>query len=111
MFERERIGTIDVIHGVDALVTEHLEPFVELLDECADEGQPKAVLDLRDVPLIDSAGLETLLDMQEKFEGYGGALKLLISNGLCKDILDVTGVDSHFEVFADVREAVGSFAE
>lgn len=111
MFERERMGTIDVIQGVDALVAEHLEPFVELLDQCANEGQPRAVLDLRDVPLIDSAGLETLLDMQEKFEGCGGALKLLVSNGLCKDILDATGVDSRFEVFGDTREAVGSFVE
>lgn len=111
MFERERVGAVDVIHGADALVTEHLEPFVELLDGCVEEGQPKAILDLTEVPLIDSAGLETLLEMQEKFEGYGGALKLLINSGLCRDILDATGVDSRFEVFSDKREAVGSFAE
>lgn len=111
MFEREQIGTVDVIHGADALVEEHLEPFRELLDGCVDEGQPKAVLDLRDVPLIDSAGLETLLEMQEKFEGYGGALKLLVSMGLCRDILDATGVDRQFEIFGETREAVGSFAE
>ena len=40
------------------------------------DGQPHVVLDLQGVAVIDSAGLELLLDAQEKCQRMGGALKL-----------------------------------
>ena len=111
MFQRERLGTVDVIRGADALTVQHLDQFSELLGECLDGGQPKAVLDLQQVPLIDSAGLERLLETQEQFERLGGVLKLLAPNDLCDEILTATGVREKFQVFADARDAVGSFAQ
>ena len=111
MFQRERQGTVDVIRGADALIVQHLDQFGEVLGECLDGGQPKAVLDLQQVPLIDSAGLEQLLEARERFERLGGGLKLLAPNDLCGDILAATGVGEKFEVFSDVKGAVGSFAQ
>ena len=109
MFQRERQGTVDVIRGADALIVQHLEQFAELLRECLDGGQPKAVLDLHQVPLIDSAGLELLVDFQERLQQLGGALKLAGVNPLCSDVLDVTGIRASLEVFPEVLSAVGSF--
>ena len=60
MFQRERHGTRDLIRGPDALSGSYLEQFSELLEECLSGGQPKAVLDMQQRPLIDSAGLECL---------------------------------------------------
>jgi anti-anti-sigma factor len=110
MFQRERQGAVDVIRGADALIGERLDQFGELLGECLDGGQPRAVLDLQQVPLIDSAGLERLLEAREQFEQLGGSVKLLAPNALCEDILMATGVGEKFEVFLDLKQAVGSFA-
>ena len=47
-----------------------------MLEARLERGQPLIVLDLQGVALIDSAGLELLLDVQEKCQRMGGALKL-----------------------------------
>jgi anti-anti-sigma factor len=62
------------------------------------------------VPLVDSAGLELLLDYREKFQQVGGVLKLSGMNPLCEDILSITGVGAGFEVFRESLSALGSFA-
>jgi anti-anti-sigma factor len=110
VFERHTQGTIDVIRVDDALVTEHLEQLSELLEECFGNGQPRAVLDMRESPLIDGAGLELLLEAQDDFQRRGGALKLAAPNPLCKEILSLCGVAEHLEIYSDAKTAVGSFA-
>lgn len=110
MFERRRQGAVDLIQGDDPLTAEHLPVIGRLADESLATGQPRAVLDLSRVPLFDSAGLEWLLATQERFSERGGAVKLAAPNALCRDILTVTGIDRHFDVFADSLAAVGSFA-
>ena len=69
------------------------------------------VIDLHETPLIDGAGLETLIDLREKIESRGGGVKLAAVNPLCADILRITGVGDKFEQFDVVKSAVGSFAE
>jgi anti-anti-sigma factor len=74
-------------------------------------GRPMLVIDLQQTPLMDSAGLETLIDLREKIEARGGSVKLAAVNALCADILHATGVGDKFEQFSVVKTAVGSFAE
>lgn len=99
-----------MIQGDEPLTAEQLAAVTRLCDESLAGGQPRAVLDLGHVGLFDSAAVEWLLDTQERFVQRGGALKLAAPNHLCRDILLVTGVDRHFEIFADAVTAVGSFA-
>ena len=99
-----------MIQGDESLTAENLPAVERLCDESLAGGQPRAVLDLSRVPLFDSAGLEWLLLVQEKFVQRGGAVKLAAANALCRDILTVTGVDRHFELFTDSVASVGSFA-
>jgi anti-anti-sigma factor len=111
MFGRSRQGAVDVISGDDPLNVEHVEKVAGLLEQCGGAGQPRVVLDLQNVPLIDSAGLELLLNVQDKYRQRGGALKLAVSNPLCAEILSVTGVGRHFEIFSESASAVGSFVQ
>ena len=69
------------------------------------------MFDLQGVPLLDSQGLELLLDVQDRCGQRGGSLHLAAPAILCRDILVVTGVVEHFAVFDDVLSAVGSFAQ
>lgn len=109
MFERVTQGAVDVIRGDLPLNTDHVQEVTGLLEECMRTGQPYAVLDLENVALIDSTGLELLLDFKEDFEQLGGALKLAAPNPLCEEILSVAGISESFEIFAETRSAVGSF--
>jgi anti-anti-sigma factor len=111
VFQLKKQGAVDVLHSSAALTRDSAEQLSEALQECLAHGPPRAVLDIRQTPLIDSAGLEQLLDFQEAFEERGGALKLAAPNALCRDILAVTGVASRFEVYSDVKAAVGSFVQ
>jgi anti-anti-sigma factor len=109
MFEHTKQGAIDVIFGGDPLHGEHVERLRALLAHYVQDGQPHVVLDLQGVPLIDSAGLELLLDVHEEYQRLGGAIKLASANQLCTEILKVTGVGQHFEIYPDTGAAVGSF--
>jgi len=111
VIERQRQGTIDVLRCTEAIVAEHLEELAVLVSECFAGRQPSAVLDLHMVPLIDSAGLEWLLDTGERFDRCGGVLKLAQPNELCREILACSGVGERFEVLPDVKAAVGSFVQ
>ena len=109
MFERLTQGAVDLVRGDQAINAEHVEELATLLQEIAGQGQPFVVLDLEKVPLLDSAGLELLLDYREKFQQVGGALKLSGPNPLCECILSITGVGASFEIFREPLSAVGSF--
>jgi len=111
MFERSKQGAVDVVRGDDPLNVDFVPRVLQLLQECGAHGQPRAVLDLAGVPLIDSAGLEMLLDVQEDFQRRGGALKLAVRSSLCREILSVTGVGGHFEIYPEAASAVGSFVQ
>ncbi len=109
MFERVTQGAVDVIQGDAPLNVERTDEVALLLEGCLAGGRPYVVLDLDGVPLLDGAGLELLLDFQERLQQLGGALKLAGVNPLCRDILEATGIRGSFEVFPEALSAVGSF--
>jgi anti-anti-sigma factor len=78
---------------------------------CIQKGQPRVVLNLEQVPLIDSVGLEMLMTTQMTCARHGGALRLAAPNPLCQQILEVTGVADRIEIYPDMTTAVGSFAQ
>jgi anti-anti-sigma factor len=82
-----------------------------VLEGRIDRGQPQIVLDMQGVALIDSAGLELLLDVQEKCQRMGGAMKLANLGALCREVLKATGVGARFEIFRDSGGAVRSFVQ
>jgi anti-anti-sigma factor len=109
MFERKTQGAVDVISGGDRISGDHVADLGNVFDACLNQGQPHVVVDLQGVALIDGAGLELLLDAQEKYQRMGGALKLANAGALLREIFKVTGVGTRFEMFGDARSAVRSF--
>src|SRR4051812_11651457 len=109
MFEHKCQGAVDVISGGDRISGEYVAALGSLLETRVERGQPQLVLDLQGVALIDSAGLELLLDFQEKCQRMGGALKLANVGVLCREVLKATGVGARFEIFRDSGGAVRSF--
>jgi anti-anti-sigma factor len=111
MFPFEKQGAVGVIRPKGPIEAVHCDEFKRTAVEGLGLGRPMLVVDFHDVPLVDSAGLETLVDLRHELEAKGGACKLAAVNPLCADILRVTGVGLQFEQHELVRTAVGSFAE
>src|SRR3972149_38211 len=109
MFEQKRQGAIDIIAGGDRISGDRVAELASMLDTCVKHGQPRVVLDLQGVALINSAGLELLVNVQEQYQRMGGAIKLANPGSLCGGVLKVTGVAARFEVFGDSGSAVRSF--
>lgn len=109
MFEQKRQGAIDIVSGGDRISGEHVAELGVVLENCLKRGQPRVVLDLQGVALMDSAGLELLLDTHEECQRMGGAMKLANAGSLCSEVLKVTGVGARFEVFGDTGSAIRSF--
>lgn len=66
------------------------------------------VLNLERVALVDSEGLDTLVDVHNDLEHRGQALKLIGLNEVCKDILVVTRLLNVLHVYNDLHDAVQS---
>lgn len=102
-------GTVHVIAGKEAITEPNLTELNRHLDDCLRTPPTRIVLNLSEVPLFDSLGLEWLLNSAERCAERGGQLQIAAANPLCRDILGATGVGDRFELFEDVRTAVRSF--
>ena len=111
MWEKTRHGAIDIVCGDKPLITDNIGSLRRILEECVQDGQPRLVLDFRQVSLIDSAGIELLLDVRDACARRAGCIQLAALNPLCMDILRVTGAANHFEIYGDSVAAAGSFSQ
>jgi anti-anti-sigma factor len=107
----EKQGAVSVVRPQGPLVEAQCASFLDAALNKLGQGRPMVVIDLHEVPLIDSAGLETLVEVRERIESRGGAVKLAAVNALCSDILRVTGVGQKFEQYPHIKSAVARFAE
>lgn len=78
---------------------------------CFDRGQPKLVIDMTNIPLLDSRGLEWLLEKHEQTQARGGRAVLANPTPLCMDILRVTQVAEQCGLYSDIHTAVGSYVQ
>jgi len=63
------------------------------------------VLNLANVPFIDSEGLEYLLDLQEQLAERLGQVKLVRPDENVSAILEITRLKARFEIYQDIPEA------
>ena len=81
MFEQKRQGAVDVVGGGERISGDRVAELAAMLDACVQRGQPRVVLDLQGIALVDSAGLEMLLDSHEEYQRMGGATEVGKSRG------------------------------
>ena len=111
MFKFESQGAVEVVTPELAITQENAEQLLTAIAEKSFDGQPMVVLDMTHVPMIDSAGLEALLDVQQALRESAGLLKLSGLTQLCADVFRVTGLAERFETFEDTNSAVRSFVK
>ncbi len=110
MIEYTRQGAVDLIQLRDSLTYSNVDRVRTAIEQTIKPGQPRLVLDLREMALCDSQGLELILDLRDRCVKRGGMFKLAGASHLCQDILRVTGLLDQIEHYEDSVLAAGSFA-
>lgn len=110
MISCETQGAVRVLAPSAPLTEDLAGELLSSVQKPGEIGLPQVVVDLAATPLVDSAGLDALLDARDSIRGRGGIMKLAAANPLVGDALEATGVGDHFELFETCKAAVRSFA-
>ena len=81
----------------------------ELIVDLLNAGETRFVLDLEDVPTIDSSGIGLLVRHMTMAKQRGGSVKLLKPSKFALQTLKLVRVLNLFEVFDEQQAAVESF--
>ena len=83
----------------------------ELVADLVGKGQRKILLNFVDVNYIDSSGLGNLVSSLVRVRMYAGELKLLNLTKRVHDLMQVTKLDTLFDIMDDEAVAVKSFRQ
>src|SRR5262245_56299738 len=103
-------------HGTTAVLTPHgplaadgLPEFRNQLHAAIQQRQGRVVLDFRNVPYLDSGGIETLLDACGERRSVSARPKLTHLNDTCREALHLTDALARLEVYDTVENAIRSY--
>jgi len=88
---------------------EAVDIFRQTIDEAVAVGDNQLVVNLTEMPTIDSSGIGILVKAMASAKQRGGALKLVNPSKFALQTLRLVGVLNLFEVFDDEDTAVASF--
>ena len=86
-----------------------LDRFNATITELLAEGHNRIILDLEEVPIMDSSSIGTLVRFLTKSKQSGGAIRLLKPSKFTVQTLKMVGLLSLFSTFDDLALAVASF--
>ncbi len=95
-------GTITLGRGATSLS--------QAMREAAARGDKKILINLAEVTYVDSCGIGELVSSLSGVANRGGSLKLLNPTKRVRDLLQITNLNTVFQVFEDEASAVRSFA-
>ncbi len=107
-----RVDLLEVAGRVDAATAPQLKHQIETL---FNEGRYRIVLDLANLEYISSPGLRVLIEARKRARDWkltdleGGDIRIANLPPRIKEVFDLTGFTSLFELYNDTVEAVGSF--
>ena len=82
----------------------------ETLDDLMASGDSRIVLDLADVPMVDSSGIGLLVKSLASAKQRGGTIRLLNPSKFTVQTLKMIGLLNQFELFSDQQAAIASFS-
>lgn len=107
--EQQDVGTVRVLAPFGALVDDDAQEFMTKLTRRLETGSARIVVDMHEVPYMDSAALEGLLGVSEAMADCAMSLRLSRVSPTCREILELTDCSGHFSFFENVQDAVKSY--
>lgn len=109
--QQRSVGDITVIDMSGKMTLgEGDELLRDKVNSLVQQGQKRIVLNLAEVPYIDSAGLGEIVRTYTTVSRNGGSLKLLNLTKRIQDLLSITKLLTVFETFESEADAVRSFS-
>ena len=99
-------GTI--LHLSGKIIGDGVPQLKQTIDERIDLGATWLILDLAEVPLMDSSALGTIIAAFLRLQSDNRKLVLLNAQKGIRDVLAITKLDSLFEVYDDMQMALES---
>ena len=99
---------VSIISLVGEFNSDHVDAFRRATTERMERGVRDFVLELSEMPFIDSEGLESLLWLQDRAAEQLGQMRLAALDPSVKKILEVIRLEQQFDRHEDVAEAVRS---
>jgi len=100
--------TILDLHG-KILIGEGQDELKDAVAKLVEGGKTRILLNLADVPYVDSAGLGEIVRCYTTVSRKGGRLKLVNLTTKIRDLLSITKLLTVFETYDSEEQAVGSF--
>ena len=100
--------TILTVDG-DLVIGEPETLFKKTVARLLEQGHSNLLVDLSNVRFLDSSGLGALVRAMTTSQNEGGQTKLLGAGPQVRKLLEMTKLDSVFELFDDLETAAASF--
>lgn len=94
----------------DLKIGDAVDGLRQAMDDLLGGGDSQLVLNITEVPMIDSSGIGLLVRSLTTAKQRGGSLKLVSPSKLALQTLKIVGLVNLFEIFQDEAEAVQSFS-
>ncbi len=104
--EKERVTLVEVSGRIDSMNANELG---DALTAEIERGGKQIVLDLAQVSYMSSAGLRELVAAYHRLQDVGGDLRLAQPSSRVQDVLEMSGLDTIFQIFPTQVDAVGSY--
>jgi anti-anti-sigma factor len=109
MTER-KVGNVTVLDLVGSLsIDEDVQSLKDKVSSLIEHGRTQVLVNLADVPYIDSAGLGQLVASYTSATRANGSMKLLHVNSKNQHLLVITRLVTVFETFDSEADAMASF--
>lgn len=111
----KRLHRVDLLSVSGRLDAMSAPQFKQKIDELFGEGRYRVVLDLSGLEYVASPGLRVLIEARKRARDWkitdleGGDVRIANLPPRIKEVFDLTGFTSLFEIYGDTTEAVGSF--
>ncbi len=105
----KQLNRVDLVTVEGRLDGSTASEFGDVLNACIDQGSHNLVVNLANVDYMSSAGLRELVAALKRVKTAGGDVRLATPSERVSEVLELAGLNSIFQVFADEVDAVGSF--
>jgi len=107
--EVQSLKRVELITVVGRIDSSNASDFESALKELTEKGEYQLVLNMSGVEYTSSAGLRAMVSTLRECKKHNGDLRLSDPSPRVKEVLDLAGLTSLFQVFDEDVSAVGSY--
>ena len=106
--EKDNVILISISGKIDLYNTKEI---TQLLEKFIRENKLRIIVNLENVPFMDSSGFVSLVTWTRKFQQYSGSLKILNVTCFVKKIIEQNSMNAILQIYDSENAALASFSK